>query len=234
MQAEGEGIIRRLSGEVVVAVPLIRARAERSIVAGLLRRLDIEADTLDRRPGPELNALGLGAWTVAEPDQCSFCGRMSLCRYSAPGRPVLPPGASAGAGSRVVVAAATALLVAGCDSGSPRAPPRRPTTAAVHDPGHSTHGSRRHRGPGEPTRRRASYGAACGRPAAGLRAVVAKVRPQVVEISTSAGLGSGVIYDHQGDIVTNDHVVGSATTFTVHLVDGQSLGRVPGGRLPAR
>ena len=53
--------------------------------------------------------------------------------------------------------------------------------------------------------------------------VVAKVRPQVVEISTSAGLGSGVIYDDRGDIVTNDHVVGSATTFTVHLVDGQSL-----------
>jgi S1-C subfamily serine protease len=53
--------------------------------------------------------------------------------------------------------------------------------------------------------------------------VVAKVRPQVVEISTSTGLGSGVIYDTRGDIVTNDHVVGSATTFTVHLVDGQSL-----------
>jgi S1-C subfamily serine protease len=54
-------------------------------------------------------------------------------------------------------------------------------------------------------------------------AVVAKVRPQVVEISTSTGLGSGVIYDARGDIVTNDHVVGSATTFKVQMVNGQTL-----------
>lgn len=54
-------------------------------------------------------------------------------------------------------------------------------------------------------------------------AVVAKVRPEVVEISTDAGLGSGVIYDTSGDIVTNNHVVGSATSFEVKLVNGQSL-----------
>ncbi|HET9731682.1 MAG TPA: trypsin-like peptidase domain-containing protein [Acidimicrobiales bacterium] len=54
-------------------------------------------------------------------------------------------------------------------------------------------------------------------------AVVAKVRPEVVEISTDAGLGSGVVYDSQGDIVTNDHVVGAATSFEVKLVNGQSL-----------
>jgi S1-C subfamily serine protease len=45
----------------------------------------------------------------------------------------------------------------------------------------------------------------------------------VVEISTSEGLGSGVVYDKQGDIVTNAHVVGSATTFTVQLGTGQRL-----------
>jgi len=54
-------------------------------------------------------------------------------------------------------------------------------------------------------------------------AVVAKVRPQVVQISTSSGLGSGVIYDNAGDIVTNAHVVGSATTFTVQLLNGDRL-----------
>jgi putative serine protease PepD len=53
--------------------------------------------------------------------------------------------------------------------------------------------------------------------------VVGKVRPQVVEISTDVGLGSGVIYDAKGDIVTNDHVVGAATSFEVKLVNGQSL-----------
>jgi hypothetical protein len=39
--------------------------------------------------------------------------------------------------------------------------------------------------------------------------VVNKVRPSVVEITTATGLGSGVIYDTKGDIVTNNH--GSVT-----------------------
>ena len=41
-------------------------------------------------------------------------------------------------------------------------------------------------------------------------------------ISTTAGLGSGVVYDSKGDIVTNAHVVGTETTFTVTLSNGQS------------
>lgn len=51
---------------------------------------------------------------------------------------------------------------------------------------------------------------------------VRAVRPSVVEISTTAGLGSGVVYDSKGDIVTNAHVVGTETTFTVTLSNGQS------------
>jgi hypothetical protein len=39
----GGGCVRRLAGELVVAVPLIASRAERKIVPGVLRRLDIEA-----------------------------------------------------------------------------------------------------------------------------------------------------------------------------------------------
>jgi len=41
------------------------------------------------------------------------------------------------------------------------------------------------------------------------------VLPSVVQISTSNSTGSGVVYDSKGDIVTNAHVVGSATTVTV-------------------
>jgi S1-C subfamily serine protease len=52
-------------------------------------------------------------------------------------------------------------------------------------------------------------------------AVVNKVRPSVVEITTSAGLGSGIVYDGDGDIVTNDHVVGTARNFQVSFFDGQ-------------
>jgi S1-C subfamily serine protease len=47
--------------------------------------------------------------------------------------------------------------------------------------------------------------------------IVRDVLPSVVEVRTSAGLGSGVVYDDRGDIVTNAHVVGDATTFQVRL-----------------
>jgi len=45
--------------------------------------------------------------------------------------------------------------------------------------------------------------------------VIGRVLPSVVEIRTSSGLGSGVVFDDQGDIVTNAHVVGTATRFQV-------------------
>ena len=44
----------------------------------------------------------------------------------------------------------------------------------------------------------------------------------VVQIDTGGGLGSGVVMDAQGDIVTNAHVVGSASSFTVTMSDGSS------------
>ena len=53
-------------------------------------------------------------------------------------------------------------------------------------------------------------------------AVIKQVSPAVVEIQTDSGLGSGVIYDSKGDIVTNAHVVGTATTFTVTLSNGHT------------
>jgi putative serine protease PepD len=49
--------------------------------------------------------------------------------------------------------------------------------------------------------------------------VVAKVLPSVVQITTDRSLGSGVVFDTKGDIVTNAHVVGHATTFQVRLAD---------------
>ncbi len=47
--------------------------------------------------------------------------------------------------------------------------------------------------------------------------VVRQVMPSVVLISTSEGLGSGVVLDHSGNIVTNAHVAGSATSFKVQV-----------------
>jgi putative serine protease PepD len=45
--------------------------------------------------------------------------------------------------------------------------------------------------------------------------VIQRVLPSVVEIRTNAGLGSGVVLDAAGDIVTNDHVVTGASRFQV-------------------
>lgn len=47
--------------------------------------------------------------------------------------------------------------------------------------------------------------------------VVATVLPSVVQITTPEGLGSGVVFDAKGDIVTNAHVVGSAKNVRVRL-----------------
>ena len=45
--------------------------------------------------------------------------------------------------------------------------------------------------------------------------VVNNVLPSVVQITTNDSTGSGVVYDSSGDIVTNAHVIGSATSVSV-------------------
>jgi putative serine protease PepD len=53
--------------------------------------------------------------------------------------------------------------------------------------------------------------------------VFQKVSPSVVQIQTSEGLGSGIVFDSKGDIVTNDHVVGTSKTFTVTTSTGKNF-----------
>jgi S1-C subfamily serine protease len=77
--------------------------------------------------------------------------------------------------------------------------------------------------------------------------VVSTVSPQVVQISQRAGLGSGIVFNDKGDVVTNAHVVGSATKLTVTVSTGKvypakvvgtfvpddlALVRVTSGKLP--
>jgi putative serine protease PepD len=50
--------------------------------------------------------------------------------------------------------------------------------------------------------------------------VVKQVGPSVVLIQTSQGLGSGIVFDTAGDVVTNAHVVQGADSFQVTLADG--------------
>jgi putative serine protease PepD len=78
--------------------------------------------------------------------------------------------------------------------------------------------------------------------------VVRTVSPQVVQIRQPSGLGSGIVFDGKGDIVTNAHVVGTAKEVTVTVATGKdyqakvvgtfvpddlALVRVSGGNLPA-
>lgn len=75
-----------------------------------------------------------------------------------------------------------------------------------------------------------------------IRWVAEQVRPAVVQITThdpysdlfieeeEAGVGSGVIYDPAGYILTNHHVVAGAQTLTVALPDGRTFeGNLLGG-----
>jgi putative serine protease PepD len=51
--------------------------------------------------------------------------------------------------------------------------------------------------------------------------VVKSVSPSVVQIEDQTGLGSGVVLDAAGDIVTNNHVVTGATSLTVTTSSGK-------------
>ncbi|AUY54387.1 trypsin-like peptidase domain-containing protein [Streptomyces sp. CB01881] len=96
------------------------------------------------------------------------------------------------------LAAAAALVVAGCSSGSSSSASSTSASAGA---------------------------SASAQPAGGIQLqdsyqkVIADVLPSVVQITTASGLGSGIVYDNKGDIVTNAHVVGTATTFTVTLAN---------------
>ncbi|GAA1659667.1 trypsin-like peptidase domain-containing protein [Nonomuraea maheshkhaliensis] len=50
--------------------------------------------------------------------------------------------------------------------------------------------------------------------------VIREALPSIVQINTKVGLGSGIVFDTQGHIVTNAHVVGQATQMNVTIATG--------------
>ncbi|HET8600014.1 MAG TPA: trypsin-like peptidase domain-containing protein [Segeticoccus sp.] len=116
----------------------------------------------------------------------------------------------------VALAAMTALALTGCTAGSAQS---------------SSSGSQA--APSQSAASGGASGAASGSsqsnsgqaggdgPAAALQRqyvhVVDEVLPSIVEIRTQKALGSGILYDNKGHVVTNAHVVGSATSFEVLL-----------------
>jgi S1-C subfamily serine protease len=67
-------------------------------------------------------------------------------------------------------------------------------------------------------------------------AVVERVRSSVVQVQTNVGLGSGIVFDDKGDVVTNNHVVSGATTIRITTAEGKTqtaslIGAFPVGDL---
>jgi len=60
-------------------------------------------------------------------------------------------------------------------------------------------------------------------PAGDIPALVRQVEPSVVTVLTQKGLGSGVVYNADGIIVTDAHVVAGATQVKVAFADGQQV-----------
>jgi putative serine protease PepD len=60
--------------------------------------------------------------------------------------------------------------------------------------------------------------------------VLQEVSPSVVQIRTPRGLGSGVVLDDAGHIVTNAHVVAGASRLTVTLASGKTVDATLVGR----
>jgi serine protease DegQ len=127
---------------------------------------------------------------------------------------------------RLATIGALALTVAlvGCqeDESGPLPEGTDPPPPAATDPAQSPPPE----GPGEGVGEDAGqFGGAEGPVApaadASIPEIVEQVRPSVVAVQHGEGLGSGVVWDADGHIVTNHHVIAGATDVTVRLADGR-------------
>jgi S1-C subfamily serine protease len=100
--------------------------------------------------------------------------------------------------------AATVVFVAGCNSSS------SPDSAATSSSATAS----------SATATAAPTATAQG---ADIPALVRQVEPSVVTVLTASGLGSGIVYQENGTIVTNAHVVAGVDKVTVAFADGQQV-----------
>ncbi|WP_438294253.1 S1C family serine protease [Streptomyces sp. HUAS TT7] len=113
----------------------------------------------------------------------------------------LRPGRVRRAALPLAATVATALLLGGCSDTGAAAVKATPSTSAVASASSST---ARQGGSGGTDSLQSDY-----------QRVIKDVLPSVVQIEASNSLGSGIVYDNQGHIVTNAHVVGDEKSFKV-------------------
>jgi S1-C subfamily serine protease len=164
-----------------------------------------------RRPRRIIASLGMILIMLLGLAACSVPGAISALAPSASTLPAAtapaPATAAVAAQSDTAIPAATALVAAPADTAVPTASANSSTGAALSD-----------------------FSVA-------IRNVVQQIKPAVVQITNEqyqvdgssntpftvpAGVGSGVIYDNQGHILTNNHVVADAQQLTVALPDGST------------
>ena len=133
-----------------------------------------------------------------------------------------------------IALAALSLFVAACQGGSngdqPAAPPAVASVAPATSSPIAVASS--------PVAAARSTASGAPELASAIRDVAQRVKPAIVQITVEqqvqaeqfdqpftvpAGVGSGVIYDQQGHILTNNHVVDGATTLLIGLPDGRSF-----------
>ncbi|MEO3790574.1 trypsin-like peptidase domain-containing protein [Nonomuraea sp. B10E15] len=103
--------------------------------------------------------------------------------------------------------AAAAVVLAGCGSAPPSPGAATPTGTGTASPAETASPT------ASPTVSRLPLEAA-------YEQVITNVLPSIVQITTKVGLGSGVVFDTAGHIVTNAHVVGQAQEMEVTLASG--------------
>jgi S1-C subfamily serine protease len=95
----------------------------------------------------------------------------------------------------LVAAIVAGAIVAGASLATSSTPPTKTTTTAAIQPGLALQGA--------------------------IVSVVQSVSPSVVQIEDQTGLGSGIVFNAAGDIVTNHHVVSGAKSFMVTTSSGR-------------
>nr|WP_055506714.1 trypsin-like peptidase domain-containing protein [Nonomuraea pusilla] len=124
----------------------------------------------------------------------------------------------------LITGLAAAALLAGCGSATPTgaalrvaASPAAPATPPATPPATSPAGSPTAPTPAAPS---AAVPGSVQSLEAAYERVITDVLPSIVQINTKVGLGSGIVYDAGGHILTNAHVVGKATKMTVTTAGG--------------